>query len=332
MIFKPYELQKNLGKQKIFLFYGENTGYKEEIIENIFKKNHIECTYSYNEKEIISNLDNFYNQITSKSFFENKKLIIINEISEKFKDEIDKMLEKNIEDITLILTTGILEKKSKIRSLFEKNNDLGIVAFYKDDNKSLSNIAHTFFKEKKISVSQETINIITEKSSGDRKNLKNELQKIENFIGTEKKLNLEEALKLTNLSENYGIKELVNICLAKDKKKTLKIINENIFSLEDCIILTRSLLISAKRLLKLIEKNNEEKNIDLVISSFRPPIFWKDKEVIKNQLKSWTKDNVKDLISKINEIELIVKKNSNNSLHILFDFLIEQSTKTNNKF
>ena len=324
MIIKSYEINKYFNKNKIFLFYGENAGLKEEFIENFFKKKHANYTFRYSERDILSNLDNFYNEITSRSFFEDKKLIIITDASDKLKDEIENLREKKLDDITIILTSGLLEKRSKLRVFFEKNKDLIIIPFYKDNHKSLGDIARSFFKEKEILISQEMINLIIEKSSGDRKNLKNELEKIENFLGSKKQISTKNILKLTNLSENYSIKELVNNCLAKNKKDTLRIINENTFSFEDCIIITRSLLNSANRLLKLLEKKDDISNIEQLISSHKPPIFWKDKEIIKNQIKNWKTDGVKNLIFKINEVELIVKKNSNIALNVILDFLMKE--------
>ncbi len=330
MIIKYYQVKNYLKINKIFLFYGENTGLKEEILEISFKKDHLDCTYNYSEKEILGNLDNFYDQINSKSFFDNKKLIIIKDASDKIKEEIERILEKKIEDITIILISNVLEKKSKLRVLFEKNNELITIPFYKDDHKSLNDIANNFFKKKEISVSQETINIIVEKASGDRKNLKNELEKIENFLGLNKKLSIENVLKLTNLSENYSIQELVNNSLAKNKKNTLKIINENNFSFDDCIIITRSLLYAANRLLKLVEKKDKTQNLETLISNHRPPIFWKDKEIIKNQIKNWELKNIKNLIFKINKVELTVKKNSAIALNIILNFMIEECLRINN--
>lgn len=329
MILKPYEIQKHLDKN-IFLFYGENSGQKEELIDQFFKLEYENEIYNYSEKEVFSNLDNFYNQINSRSFFEDKKLIIINSVSEKIKDEISDLISKNLQDIKIILIAGVLEKKSKLRSIFEKEKKLIIIPFYKDDIKSLSEIAKTFFKKRKILVSQETINIISQKSTGDRKNLKNELEKIENFLGVKKKLEIDDVLKLTNLAENYSINDLVNNCLAKNKKNTLRIINENIFSLEDCIIIIRTMLIASKRLLRLLKNKQKTSNLDQLLTSHKPPIFWKEKPIIKEQVQNWNEETVKELIYKINDTELIIKQNSNMSLNILLDFLIEQSQKFNN--
>ena len=330
MIIKSYDVKNYLNKNSIFLFYGENDGLKEEIINNFFKKNHIDSTFNYSEKDILNNLDNFYNQINSKSFFDDKKLIIITDASDKIKDEIENLLELKLDDISIILVSNILEKKSKLRALFERNSNLITIPFYKDNYKSLGDLVRVFFKGKKILTSQETINIIIEKSSGDRKNLNNELEKIENFLGSNKKLSTKDVLKLTNLSENYSITELVNNCLAKNKKDTLKIINENNFSPEDCIIITRSMLYSAKRVLKLLEKKDKISNIEQLITTYKPPIFWKDKEIIKNQIKNWELKSIQNLIFKINEIELLLKKNANIALNIMLNFLIEECLNISN--
>ncbi len=228
------------------------------------------------------------------------------------------------------MISNILEKKSKLRNFFEKKKGLISVPCYKDNYKTLADIVRNFLKRRKILSSQETVNIIIEKASGDRKNLKNELIKIENFLGSKKNLSSENVLKLTNLSENYSIQELVNNSLARNKKDTLKIINENNFSFEDCMIITRSMLYAANRLLKLIEKKNKTPDLETLISNHKPPIFWKDKEIIKNQIKNWKLDKLKDFIFKINKIELIVKKNSTFALNIILDFLIEECLKFNN--
>ena len=334
MIIKSYELDKlDLRKKQFFLFYGENQGFKSDIIEHKFKKQNLENTYLYDENEILKNEENFFNNILSKSFFENKKLIIISRVSDKIKEIIEDIIDKKIEDLTIILSASILEKKSKLRSFFEKNKETICVPFYADNNQTLMGIVNNFFREKNIPVSQQSINIIVERCRGDRQNLSNELQKIEGFTRNKSKIEIKDILKLTNLAENYDVSELIDSCLAKNKRRTVSILNENNYSLEDCIIIIRTFLIKAKRLLKLCLETENKKNIDEIISAFRPPIFWKDKEVIKLQVKFWSYKNVENLIYKINEIELLIKKNSNNSnnsINILSDFIIEQTLSSNN--
>lgn len=330
MIIKSYEINKiNLKKNNIYLLYGENEGFKNKVINDAFKK-FSKNIYKYDEKEILNNKENFFNKIFSKSFFEKEKLIIILRSTEKIVNIIEEIIEKNIEDTKIILLANILEKKSKLRILFEKNKNIICIPFYADNIQTLSNIANTYFKEKKIPISQETINILVARSRGDRLNLNNEITKIENFIKNKKKINIDDILKLTNLAENYSVTELVDSCLSKNSKKTINILNENNYSAEDCILIIKTFLIKAKRLNKLQSQTKENKNIDQLINSFKPPIFWKDKEIVKEQIKNWTLKKVENLIYKTNEIELLIKKNSSNSINILFDFIITQSNKTNN--
>ena len=331
MITKIFELNKiNLKKQRFFLFYGENNGHKDEIINNIFKKNYSNNTYQYEESDILNKEEKFFTDILSTSFFENEKLIIISRASDKLKDVIEEIIDRKIEDITIILNASILEKKSKIRTFFEKNKETICVPFYADNTQTLSGMVSLFFRENKIPISQMATNLIVQRCRGDRQNLNNELQKIQAFIKNKNKIELEDILKLTNLAENYDVTELVDNCLAKNKRKTINILNENNYSLDDCIVIIRIFLMKSKRLLRLSQEFKNKKNIDAVIASFKPPIFWKDKEIVKQQLQNWTHDNAKSLIYKINEIELLIKKNSNNSLNILSDFIIEQSTVINN--
>ena len=330
MIVKSFEINKINNSHKIFLFYGENEGHKNEIIEDKFKKKYTNSIYVYEENEILKNQENFFNEILSKSFFEKEKLIIINRTTDKIKNLIDEIIEKKIDDIIIILNSNSLEQKSKLRILFEKNKDLTCIPFYADNNQTLNSIINFFFREKKISISQQLINVLIERSRGDRKNLRNELQKIESFSLNKKNINFQEIIKLTNLADNYSASELIDHCLAKNTKKTVTILNENNYSDEDNMIIIKTLLNKLKRLLKIHDLIDETRNIDQAVSSFKPPIFWKDKPIVTQQLRSWGKKELKDLIFESNSVELLIKKNSAIAKNILSDFIINNSKKTNN--
>jgi len=331
MIIKPYEIEKlDLNKKNYFLFYGDNEGHKSEIIEKKFRKKFSESTYIFDESEILINEENFFNQILSKSFFEKEKLIIINRATNKIKNLIEEILNKNIDDLIIVINTKNLEKKSALRKLFEKEKRLFCVPFYEDNNQTLNSIITQFFREKKIPISQQLTNILIERCRGDRKNLNNELQKIENYSLNKKIINMQEIIKLTNLADNYSASELIDHSLAKNTRKTVTILNENNYSDEDNVIIIRTLLTKLKRLLKICEFIDKETSIEQAISSFNPPIFWKDKPVVTQQLRSWDKMELKNLIYKSNDIELLIKKNSTIGKNILSDFIINNSKKINN--
>ena len=331
MIIKSFELNKiKLENYKLFLFYGDNEGLKEETIRNLFEKNYLEKIHRYEEKEILDNVNGFFNSVLTKSFFDNEKLIIINRATDKIRETVEDLIEKNPEDIKIILNSKNLEKKSTLRKVFEKEKTVICVPFYEDNNQTLNSIISLFFRNKKIPISQQLINILIERSRGDRKNLNNELQKIEAYSLNKKNLNLEEIIRLTNLAENYSASELVDHSLAKNTRKTVTILNENSFSDEDNIIIIRTLLAKLKRLIKIYELVDEKNSIEQAISASKPPVFWKDKPLVTQQIKSWNKDHLKNLIYKTNEIELLIKKNSSLAKNILSDFIINNSRKANN--
>jgi len=331
MIIKSFELDKiNVKSSNFYLFYGENEGYKNEAIEKIFNINISKNIYRYEEKEILDNFESFFESIQSKSFFEKEKLILISRVTDKVKNIIEEIIEKNIEDIKIVLNSGILEKKSKLRSLFEKNKNTICVPFYADSNQTLSKIINNFFREKKIMVSQEKINLLIDRCRGNRQNLRNELDKIDSFVKNKKNINIDQIMKLTNLAENYNVSELIDSYLAANFKKTINILNENNFSIEDCMLITRTLLVKSKRLYKLLLEINNNKSIEEAISSFKPPIFWKDKEIVKQQIKNWSLNRAENLIYKTNELELLIKKNSYNSINILSDFIINRTNRISN--
>ena len=231
----------------------------------------------------------------------------------------------------MVILANNLEKRSKLRVFFEKHKIYLCIPFYPDNNQTLSKIAYNFFKEFKIVISSENINLIISKCNGDRETLQNELNKIKHLSKTKKNITGEDISRLTNLIENISISELVDNCLAKNNKKIINILNENNFSNDDSIIIIRMLLNKSKKILQLSEDFNDKKNIELVISSAKPPIFWKDKEITKQQIYKWTPENIKKLIYKLGNLEFFSKKNFDNSLKLVTDFILEQSlTKTNN--
>jgi DNA polymerase-3 subunit delta len=331
MILKSFELTKiKPNNYKFYLFYGDNEGLKEENIKKLFEKNYQDKIHRYEEKEILDNIDIFFNSVLTKSFFDNEKLIIINRTTDKIRAIVEDLMEKNPEDIQIILNSKNLEKKSTLRKLFEKEKSIVCVPFYEDNNQTLNSIISLFFRNKKIPISQQLVNVLIERSRGDRKNLNNELEKIENFSLNKKNLNIEEIIKLTNLADNYSASELVDHSLAKNTRKTVTILSENNYSDEDNIIIIRTLLARLKRLVKIYELVDEKNNIEQAISACKPPIFWKDKPLVTQQIQSWKKEHLKNLIYKTNEIELLVKKNSVLAKNILADFIINNSKKTNN--
>ena len=323
MIIKNFELERiKKSNLSLYLFYGQNEGLKKEVLENCFIKNFKGLVEKYDEKEVIENQEEIYSKIFNKSLFEKEKIILISRTSDKIVDFIERILEKNVSDIKIICLSEILEKKSKLRNLFEKDSKLICIPFYADDNKKLTQLCGDFFKKINVPISREILNIIVDKCQGDRNNLNRELEKVEMFIDGNTKFDISDILKLISLSENYTVSELVDSCLSKNIKNTAKILNENNYTNDDCILILRTMLNKTKRLIKLRDDYDVTKNLDSTVSNFRPPIFWKDKDVIKKQLLKWDKKNSSELIFEINELEKLVKKNSENSLRITYDFVL----------
>ena len=330
MIIKSYEIKdKEISKFGFFLVYGENEGLKKEIINKITNK-HNNKEVKYEEAQILKNKSEFYNEINNGSLFEEKKTYIIERCSEKILEIILELIDKNIEDL-IVINCGTLEKKSKFRNIFEKSTKAAVIPTYKDNAPSLVSIAKKFFEEKKISVSYETLNLLANRCNGDRGNLNNELTKISNYLINKKTISLKEVYALTNLSENYSAFELVDASLSKNLKKAQEILSENNYSQEDSFLVLRVFLMKTKKIMNLLENMKNQKNVDKVILEHKPPIFWKDKPIIKKQLQLWTLKTINELILNLNDIELKIKKNSTLSLILMKNFIYEVvNTKTSN--
>ena len=322
MIIKSFELdRKDFSKFKLFVIYGENEGLKKEIISKI-KKNHNNKEIIYEEEQILKNKDIFFSEIKNKSLFEGNKTFIVERCSGKISETIIDLDQNYLDDI-IILNCGILDKKSKLRNFFEKSDNAVIIPTYKDNSQSLLNLAKDFFLKKKISISYETLNLLVNRCNGDRGYLKNELEKVSSYLYGKKVLSMKEISTLTNLAENYSATELVDASLSKNSKKTQEILNENNYSHEDTFFILRVFLQKAKKILNLLENIKNKSDIEKVISEHKPPIFWKDKPVIKKQLELWSYKKMSDLIQKLNDIELKIKNNNTLSIILMKNFIYE---------
>ena len=323
MIKKYFDLKKtNLDDYNLYLFYGNNDGLQNEVINDNFTNNFKGSVNRYDENEFINNYEVVSSELLTSSLFEKEKIIIISRTSDKLLKLVEEILDKAIKDIKIILKSSVLEKRSKIRNFFEKRKDLIIVPFYEDNINTLSAIVIKFINQNNINMSRESINLLVNRANGSRKFLKIELDKILNYSFTKKKIDLSIVKKLTNLNENYSVNELADNYLERNKKNIAKILNENNYSDEDCILILRTVLSKSKRLFSIIEKYNETRNLDDAISNTKPPIFWKDKESIKKQANSWKINDLKEKIYQINEVETLVKNNSKNSLNLISDFIV----------
>ena len=321
MIIKSFEVDKIKSKNyKSILLYGVNQGLKEELIKTSILKDFSGEILKYDESEVLEKSEIILESLLSGSLFDEQKLILISRCSNKIYSFLEKFLEKDISKVLVVLNSENLDKKSKLRTLYEKSKNLICVPFYEDNQQSLSIFANKYLQSKNLKLSREILNLIIERSQGDRGNLKNELEKIENLSLSKRNISNEDVINITNLAENYTVFELVDSYLAKNQKKVSKIINENNFVNDDSIIILRTLLSRSKRLLKLKNMQNVNKSIDDTISDYRPPIFWKEKDIVKQQMSNWSEEEVKEKIFEISNLEILIKR-STSSINLVSDLI-----------
>ena len=329
MILKSLNLDQSI-KYNYFLIFGENDGIKDELINLNFLSKFKDNNYRTSEKDVLANIENFFNHIFTKSFFDKEKLIIITDVSDKIYETISEIIEKSPQDIKIVLIGGLLEKKMKLRKLFEKEKNLICVPCYKDNLQSISSLIRNFFNERKLIVSQEIINLLINQTNGNRRGLKNELNKIDMFVNGKLKINIKDIQSLVKSDENYDLNELIDSCLSLNKKKTLSILNENNFSQEDNIRILKIFLHKLKRLKNLLIQNKNNNDLDMTINNYRPPIFWKDKDILKRQLKIYSLREVNKIIINLNQIELKLKQRPQVSNQIIANFIIDKLNLANN--
>ena len=337
MIIKSYEVQKNksnFSKYNFFLLYGENQGLKKDIRKFIKttleqKDDNVEILSLY-EDEILNNEENFYNYVYAGSLFNNKKIITIHEATDKIIKKISDIYDKYPENVFLIIFSEILEKKSKLRNFFETNKKTICIPCYLDNERDLRVIAQSELKKNNIMLSQETINLLIEKSNSDRNNLRNEIKKIHSYSLNKKKLEINDIKSLLNFSGDYKSDIFINECLCGNINQYKKIISEFYVNTINQILLLRILSNKIQRLLKIKAEVSKSNNVVDLINNVKPAIFWQEKPLVKKQLSIWSLTDLKKIIGKINDIELLCKKNPKISKIIFFNFFSEICKKANN--
>ena len=335
MIVKSYELSNKIVslEKHVYLFYGENKGLKDDLKNhtiNFIKKNKEVEIINFNEDQLLKLNDSYYNAIQTGSLFSKTKIIIINFATNKSFDFVNFLLEKNINDVNLIVISNILEKKSKLRQLGEKNTDIICVPCYYDTQKSLSIIMNNALRENKINISSESVNLLIENSGGDRHNLKNELGKIVAYAKNKKTVSFEEVKRLVNSQENLEIDEITTNCLCGNLTKFKRSLNFISFGNINHILLIKILSRKIEKLTQYQEAQKDYPNIDSLINNVKPPIFWKEKPNVKKQLEVWKDKNLNELIAEINIIEEKYKQHYDVSKIILNDFIVKLCKKANN--
>ena len=320
MIYKSYLIEQNINllDKNLFLFFGENLGLKNELKDKIKFQNKNAEIINLSQDDIISNIDNFFNEILNISLFDEKKIYFINQVNDKILDAI-KIIEPKIDSQKFYLISESLDKRSKIRNYFEKSNNCGVVACYIDNEISFKKIIIERLKNYK-GVTTENINLISDKCNLDRDKLNNELDKIYTFF-LEKNIDRNKLEILLDNKINNDFSLLKDEAFNGNRIETNKLLSDTIINSEKNILylnIINQRLLKLNEIFKLIGKTNLEKAIDML----KPPIFWKDKPAFLKQAKKWNMNKIKKILNKTYNLELEIKSNSIVNKNILLKKLL----------
>jgi len=336
VIIKSYEIKKiqNFSEYNFFLVYGENEGLKKDIKEKIKtelkkKVKDMELLSLY-ENDIMNDEENFYNSIYSGSLFSSNKMITINNGTDKIIQQIKNIINKYPKNIFFIVFADILEKKSKLRSFFEKNEETICIPCYLDNNKDLQIVTINEAKKNNINLSQEIINLLIEKSNGDRNNIKKEIEKIKSFTLNKKEIKIDEIKSIINFAGEYKTDNFINECLCGNIMQYKKILSEFYSGTTNQILLLRMLSSKLQRLLNMKKLENNYESIDSLLSTSKPAIFWKERPMVKKQLSIWRLNDLKIIIQEMNATEVLCKRNPQISKVIFYNFFTALCKKANN--
>ena len=309
MILKSYIVEQNvnvLQNYQATLIYGKNIGIKSDIKSEIKNNNKDSELLTFFENDLLKG-NVLFESISNQSLFSEKKIIIIQEATEKVYDKIQECLEKENNNIRIYIFAENFEKKSKLRNLFEKEKNLAIFPCYEDNARTLISYINKELKGFR-GLTGEILNLIIDNSNMDRRIIKNEIEKIKSFF-IEKKINKEQTLEILNIKNNVEFNEIRDKALIGDKSKINMLLSGMEILDNEAFYCLNSLNLRFMRLSE-ISRLAKDNNYEQVMNNLKPPVFWKDKPIILQQLTKWNPKNVEKLLLKIGETEILIKKNS----------------------
>lgn len=330
MILKSYIIEQNinsLAQYKMILFYGENQGIKKEFKDNLKKIHKDKEVLNLFQEEIIKAKDFLINEISSQSLFGEKKLIFINEANDKILNILEE-LNEYIQEDRIFIFGDVLDKKSKLRSYFEKSKEHASVACYQDNEIGLKKIISNKLAGYS-GIDNQTINLIIQSSGLDRGKIYNEIEKIKNCF-KEKKIEIEKLENLLNLKTNDDFSQLKDEAIKGNKFNTNKLLSETIFQTENSVYYLNSINQRINKLNDIENLKHKEKNLDTIINQLKPPVFWKDKPILIEQSKKWNKKRLQEILKKTYNAEIELKSNSMIRKDLLLKMLILDLCSTAN--
>ena len=310
MILKSFEIENNIkktDKYKFILIYGENIGLKQTLKNNIVSLNKKAEVVNIYEEDINKNKNIVVNEIKNASLFSDEKLIIINQTYENILSELESILDGK-EEIKIILIADLLDKKSKLRSTFEKRNNLAIIPCYNDNDFTLKKLIQNELAEFN-NLNSNIVNMILNYSNLNRKTILNNLEKIKTFY--ENKIISDDTLEtLLNSDRNELFENIRDAALIGDKTMLNSLLNNFAFTNDDTFVYLNKINYKLIKLLEIYKENNKHGDFNITINKMRPPIFWKDKPIYLNLLKKWDISNVLEALTYLGRIEEKLKKNS----------------------
>ena len=329
MILKSYIVEKNISSLNNYaslLVYGENVGLKDDIKEIVKKENKDAEVINFFQDEIIKKNEIIYNEINNTSLFNEKKVIILHEVSDKIFKIVEELLDRTGNNLKLFILSGNLDKKSKMRNLFEKVNNIGIIPCYNDNHRTMAEYIKLKLKDYR-GLTGEIINLIIDNSGLNRKIINLEIKKVKNFF-LSKNIKKNEIEELLNIKTNISFEEIRDASLLGNKKKVNQLMGEIEFLPEDNFFFLAQISTRINKLLEIQSLNQECKDIEIAMENIKPKIFWKDKPIYIEQLKKWNIEKLKKAVSVIGRAEIQMKKNPNvrNDL-VIKDLLINICAK-----
>lgn len=310
MIIKSYIVEKNLNTLKEYratLLYGVNDGFKDDIKTQLKKLNKDAEIINFFEGEIIKNENVLYENIFNESLFNSKKIIFIQLATDKIFNKVYEVINKNT-NTELYIFAENLDKKSKLRNLFDKEKNLAAIPCYEDNERTLINYIRNELSEFK-GLTGELTNIILTNSNANRRTIKNEIIKIKDFF-VKKLIVKKQLLEILNIKNDTNFEEIRDNALGGRKDKINKLLTEIELLRESSFFYLNSLNYRIFKLIEIQKKNIILNNHEKTIENLRPPIFWKDKEIYLTQLKKWNLEKLNKAVLKISEAEDLMKKNS----------------------
>lgn len=283
MQFKQAQIDKYLKKPddvlRCAVIYGSNEGLQAEYVK---KFTTAVCPDPYdpfrvvylNGSDVNGDPGILFGEYNGQSLMGGRRVVIVRDGDNNLTKHVKALLENNVSDTLLIVSSGSLNKKSSLVRLAEENENMAAIACYEDRDEDIFNSTRAKFIENGITIGNEALQLLCARLSNDRMSNSGEIEKLITYLGDHKNVTVEDVQKIISDASSSSGDDVCFAAAGGYADKALAAFNKLVNEGNEPISIIRSLTYHFNKILtcKAFMENGD--TVDKAVFKLQPRIIF----------------------------------------------------------